>query len=110
MTSAKSRRHFLINLCALSATSVLPTRTLANRFGAPFETSLTPAASDIRVGYASITWNGDDLQAIKDISELGFGGIQLRSNLLKEYGDKPKAIKEILQQHKLQFVALSGGG
>jgi inosose dehydratase len=119
MASANSRRHFLINLSALAAATVLPRQALARVFEPPlyppvelsyFDTPITPAPSDIRFGYASITWNGDDMQAIKDISDLGFRGIQLRSNLLKEYGDKPKAIKDILQQHKLQFVALSGGG
>jgi inosose dehydratase len=119
MSSSTSRRNFLIHLGALAATSVLPARTLANVFEPPlyppvdlsyFDTPISAAPSAIRVGYAAITWNGDDMQAIKDVSDLGFRGIQLRSNLLKEYGDKPQAIKDILQQHKLQFVALSGGG
>jgi inosose dehydratase len=119
MASSNSRRNFMIDLGALAAVSILPTRTLAGVLEPPlypptdlsyFDTPITPAPSDMRFGYASITWNGDDMQAIKDISDLGFRGIQLRSNLLKEYGDKPQAIKEILQKHKLQFVALSGGG
>ena len=97
MSSLKSRRNFIINLGSLAAVSILPGRALASTFESPlyppvdlsyFEKPLTAGASAIRVGYAAITWGGDDMQAIKDISELGFRGIQLRSNLLKEYGDK----------------------
>jgi inosose dehydratase len=66
--------------------------------------------SQIRVGYAAITWGGNDVQAINDISEIGFRGIQLRSNILKDFGERPKALAELLEQHKLTFVALSGGG
>lgn len=119
MSSQKSRRDFLVNLGSLAAASALPIQTLASSFEPPlyppvdlsyFDTPITPAPSEIRLGYAAITWGGNDMQAIQEISELGFHGIQLRSNLLKDYGDKPKAIKDILQQHKLQFVALSGGG
>src|SRR5438093_56571 len=36
----------------------------------------------IRFGYAAITWNGNDRQAIEDVSALGFPGIQLRANVL----------------------------
>src|SRR5262249_6936366 len=44
------------------------------------------------------------------IGEAGFRGIQLRANVLKEFGDQPKALAELLWQHRLHFVALSGGG
>jgi inosose dehydratase len=64
----------------------------------------------IRFGYAAITWGGNDLQAIKDISEVGFRGIQIRSNILKDYGERPKALRELLAQYRLQMVALSSGG
>src|SRR5205085_11964946 len=57
-----------------------------------------------------ITWGGDDRQAINDISDAGFRGIQLRANVLKEFGEQPKALADLLKQHGLQFVALSGGG
>lgn len=120
MTSQTSRRQFIFNLGSLAAAAAcLPLDALAREAGPPlyapvdlsyFNTPITPAPAQIRFGYAAITWNGDDMTAIKEVSELGFPGIQLRSNLLKEYGDKPKVIKDILQQHKLQFVALSGGG
>lgn len=119
MSSVKSRRNFIVKVGALAAAALLPVRASAHSLEPSLHTPLklpysdTPmpsAPSALRFGYASITWNGNDLQAIKEISELGFRGIQLRANLLKEYGDKPQALKDLLQQYQLQFVALSGGG
>jgi inosose dehydratase len=71
---------------------------------------LSKAGSTIRFGYAAITWEGNDVQAINDISELGFPGIQLRSNILKDFGDRPGALRDLLAQHKLEMVAFSSGG
>lgn len=105
MSSQLSRRRFVISLSSLAAASVLPER-LAGALGLPFK----PAPSRMRFGYAAITWGGNDVQAIKDVSEVGFRGIQIRSNVLKDFGEKPKALAELLKQHRLQFVALSGGG
>jgi inosose dehydratase len=93
----QSRRGFILGLGTLAAASVLPVRA---RF----------KDSEIRFGYAAITWDGNDRQAIKDVSEVGFRGIQLRANILKEFNENPKAVAHLLQQYKLQFVALSGGG
>ncbi len=119
MTST-SRRQFILGLGSFAtAAACSPRQAFAGNPEPPlyapldlsyFDRPLSPAPSQIRFGYAAITWGGDDLTAIKEVSELGFRGIQLRSNLLKEYGDKPKAIKDILRERNLQFVALSGGG
>ncbi|HEX8186568.1 MAG TPA: sugar phosphate isomerase/epimerase, partial [Blastocatellia bacterium] len=115
----QSRRQFIINLGSLAALSVSPARTLASEYEPPlyppadlsyFDRAITPAPPDIRFGYAAITWGGNDMQAIKEISEVGFRGVQLRSNIVKDFGDKPKALGDLLKQNGLQFVALSGGG
>src|SRR5262249_26032885 len=52
---------------------------------------------------------GNDVQAIKDISEGGFRGIQLRSPILKDFGDRPKALQDLLKEYHLEMVALSSG-
>lgn len=54
----------------------------------------------LRLGYSAITWGGNDIQAIKDIAGLGFTGIQLRSNILKDFGSKPEEIRALLQKYK----------
>jgi inosose dehydratase len=68
------------------------------------------ARSEIRWGCAAITWSENDVQAIKDIADVGFRGIQLRTSVLKEFGDRPNALRELLDQHHLTMVAFSSGG
>lgn len=63
----------------------------------------------MRLGYSAITWGGDDRQAMKDISSLGFRGIQLRSNILKEFGNNPVAIRDLLKEYNLEFPMFSSG-
>ena len=66
-------------------------------------------AEDIQFGYAAITWQGQDRQAIDDVSAVGFKGIQLRTSALPEFGDKPAALKELLKSRGLTMVAFSSG-
>ncbi|HKS41996.1 MAG TPA: sugar phosphate isomerase/epimerase [Blastocatellia bacterium] len=119
MSFSKSRRRFIFNIGSLAAATVLPAHKLASVFESPlyppidlsyFDKPITPAPSEIRFGYAAITWGGNDMQAIKDVSEVGYRGIQLRASAFKEFGNKPKALRELLSEHHLQFTALSGGG
>jgi inosose dehydratase len=67
------------------------------------------APGDIQFGYAAITWQGQDRQAIEDVAAVGFKGIQLRTSALPEFGDKPAALKELLAKHRLTMVAFSSG-
>src|SRR6266850_4127298 len=119
MSSTVSRRHFIASLGAVAAATTLPVNAFAGIVEpslyppvdlAYFDRPLTSAPGDIRFGYAAITWNEKDDQAIKDISKIGFRGIQLRNNILKEYGDRPKALRDLLDQNHLEMVALSSGG
>jgi inosose dehydratase len=70
---------------------------------------LFAAPGDIQFGYAAITWQGQDRQAIEDVSAVGFKGIQLRTSALPEFGDQPAALKELLAKHRLTMVAFSSG-
>jgi len=67
------------------------------------------AADAIKYGYAAITWGGNDEQAIEEIGALGFPGIQLRAGVLSRFGDRPRALRDLLARHRLTFVALSSG-
>ena len=91
-----SRRDFIATLGAAGAAA------LSGRLA-------EAAVGDIKFGYAAITWNGDDLKAIEDISAVGFKGIQLRAPILEKFGDKPGALKDLLAKHRLTMVALSSG-
>src|SRR5678815_2348978 len=93
-----SRRDILAGMgAATGAVFLRPIKVLAR------------ASADITFGYASISWNGKDQQAIDDIASLGFKGIQLRSNIMPEWGDKPGALRDLLKERRLTFVALSSG-
>lgn len=67
------------------------------------------APGDIQFGYAAITWQGKDDQAIDDIAAVGFRGIQLRANVLGQFGDKPAALRDTLAQRHLPMIAFSSG-
>ena len=47
------------------------------------------AESKIRVGYAAITWGGDDPKAIDEVAAVGFKGIQLRASAFDRWGKTP---------------------
>ena len=119
MSDKISRRRFAAGLGALAALSATRADALGQASGAPlyppadlsyFKRPITPGPSQITLGYAAITWGGNDAQAIRDVAEVGFRGIQLRSNLMQEYGDKPKALRDLLAEHRLTFTAFSSGG
>lgn len=63
----------------------------------------------VRFGYAAITWNGNDAQAIDDIAALGFRGVQLRQSAFDRWHERPAELKDLLAQKRLVFVALSSG-
>ena len=113
------RREFLWGIGAVTAATAVPSfpdhhLRAGERLYPPidlsyFDTPITPAPGEIHLGYASITWNGDDRQAIEDIAALGFPGIQLRSNVLKEFASAAE-LRALLEKHQLKMVALSSGG
>src|SRR5579884_2022015 len=95
MNSTYSRRGFIGRVAAVGAAAFV-SRNLAAQNG-----------PQIKVGYASITWGKEERQAIDDIASLGYAGIQMRNNAVSEF--KPDELRELLQQRKLKFVALSSG-
>jgi inosose dehydratase len=92
MQPVLTRRDFLLTTCAaVSAASTLR------------------AAAQITLGYAAITWGGNDVQAIEEVSSLGFKGIQLRSSAVDRFAAKPEELKALLQKHHLTMAVLSSG-
>ncbi len=102
MKSELSRRKFISHLGL--ATLSLPL------FSCSSVNALTAdSIPGLKIGYSAITWGGNDLQAMKDISALGFKGIQLRSGILKEYGKNPEGVKDLLKLYGLDFPMFSSG-
>jgi inosose dehydratase len=61
------------------------------------------------LGYAAITWEGNDEQAIDDIAAAGFHGIQLRSPVIDRYGARPGDLRQRLVDKGLSLTCFSSG-
>jgi inosose dehydratase len=95
MNMHSTRRTFVAGFGAVAAVATLPSFAARSRL------------TDVRFGYAAITWGNEERQAVDDISAVGFRGIQFRANAVADF--KPAELKDILAHHKLTFVALSSG-
>ncbi len=112
---SSSRRTFLMSLAASGAVAAISplshsyTTALASLADpAPSGGAAPGAGLDLKIGYSAIAWNDQDAQAISDLQTLGFSGIQLRANVPHDFPD-PHALRDLLAQHHLKFVALSSG-
>src|SRR5437660_6869509 len=56
-----------------------------------------------------MTLEGNERQSNKDNAAVGLPGIQLRSNVLKEFA-RATELRDLLEKHQLKMVALSSGG
>ncbi|MFM1912864.1 MAG: Myo-inosose-2 dehydratase [Bacteroidota bacterium] len=78
--------------------------------GTPFLANIMSAKNpSTQLAVSSITWGGNDLQAIKEIASLGYKGIQLRANTYKEFGDRPEVLAKALKDAGLKLVMYSSG-
>ncbi|MFI5184913.1 MAG: sugar phosphate isomerase/epimerase family protein, partial [Vicinamibacteria bacterium] len=113
----RSRRQFLTSLGVAAAAAAVPLRLRAAGDDAvqpPMDLSfldrpITPRPFALRLGCAAILWGGDDDRAIDEIAGLGFRGIQLRSNVLARYGEKPEELRRRLDEKKLALLCFSSG-
>ncbi|MRS59765.1 sugar phosphate isomerase/epimerase family protein [Larkinella terrae] len=99
MQNTVNRRQFL-------ATAGLSALVLATKTKLLAETA---KKSGLMIGYSGITWGGKDEQAIKDLSSLGYKGIQLRANTFAPYKAKPSELKALLDQHHIKLAMFSSG-
>ncbi|RRB02910.1 sugar phosphate isomerase/epimerase family protein [Larkinella rosea] len=99
MQNTVNRRQFL-------ATAGLSALVLATKTNLLAETA---KKSGLMIGYSGITWGGKDEQAIKDLSSLGYKGIQLRANTFAPYKSKPSELKALLDQHHIKLAMFSSG-
>jgi inosose dehydratase len=90
-----TRREFLVKSSLFSVALSLPFSFQAKK--------------TYSLGYSSITWSGQDEQAIKEVASLGFKGIQLRANTFAKYGENPAALKALIDQSGLQLCMFSSG-
>lgn len=62
-----------------------------------------------KLGYSAITWNGNDLVAINDITSLGFQGIQLRVSAYQAFKENPTELRKFLADKGLELCMFSSG-
>jgi inosose dehydratase len=93
-----SRRELLRSAAVAAAVFAIPSRAVA--WG---------RAARLKFGYAAITWNGNDLLAIDEISALGYPGIQIRTSVFRQFGNNPDALRDLLARKNLTLVAFSSG-
>ncbi len=91
-----SRREFLIGAA---------TTTVAARFNV----SSLAADYEFKIGYHAITWGDKTEQAIDEISELGFRGIQIRRPDYEKYATRAAEFKDLMMAKKLTVVSISTG-
>src|SRR5215207_6755483 len=111
------RREFLATLGALSYSFRLEAETTEPSFDSgpilesrSFRLQAEAAAkAKINVGYAAITWGGNDELAIREVAEAGFKGIQLRTTAFDAFRTRPAALRELLAKHGLAFPVMSSG-
>jgi inosose dehydratase len=102
-----TRREFLATI----GTAYAATSHVVSGFSRTVDSAIVAEQQppSIRFGYAAITWGAAVTQAMDDIAAVGFRGIQLRGEAFAQFGDRPAALREMLAQRRLTFVALSSG-
>jgi inosose dehydratase len=93
-----ARREFLATLAAVGAASLYESCSFRLQ-----------AEGKIRLGYAAITWGGNDEQAIQEVAEVGFKGIQLRATAFDKWGQSPADLRRLLTKAGIGFPVLSSG-
>jgi inosose dehydratase len=91
-----SRRNFLYQAGLLTSAALFPLDIFAK-------------VPKLQLAYSAITWGGKDLDALKDISSLGFKGIQLRANAYDNYKAKVSELKEQIVASGLSLPMFSSG-
>jgi inosose dehydratase len=122
MKTEKSRRQFIKKISAVTSASVLASHYLfscnSDKSGentenkdstAVVSTEMPVRNAKISWGCSIITWGNETVKGIQEIASLGYKGIQLRSNLVKEYGEKVSELKSLLDQHQLAVPIFSSG-
>ena len=113
-----SRRHFLVGVGTVTVAAYAgasPLNTFERQallyppmdlsyFDCPFD----HGAREIKLGATATISRGNHQRIIAIASVLGYTGIHLDSNILRQYSD-PHELKDLLAPHKLTLVALSSG-
>src|SRR3954465_15203155 len=92
ISMSSSRREFLSGLASAGVLAAVPNSAHANLTGplyppvnlSAFDVPLHKGDPFVRAGCSAITWSDNAKQAIQDIAEDGFAGIQLRAPTIEQ--------------------------
>ncbi len=65
------------------------------------------AAASFRFACHTMPWGDAYVTGIADIARAGFHGVQLRANVMPQFGEKPQALKALLAQQTIEFACFS---
>lgn len=67
--------------------------------------------SDIELACHAAPWGRKGfINALSDIERAGFRGIEMTAEVVEEFEDRVGVFREILHQHHLKLIAITGGG
>jgi inosose dehydratase len=95
-----SRRQFLLGAGATALASQFDANLISSSFAADYE---------FKIGYHTITWGDKTGQAIDEISELGFRGVEIRRPDYEKYANRVAEFKELMAAKKLTVVSIATG-
>ena len=93
-----TRRQFLF--CATA---------LASQFNSEFLSLQSSGGYDFKIGYHTSSWGDKTSQAIDEISELGYRGIEIGRADYEKYASRPAEFKELIASKKLAVVSIATG-
>jgi sugar phosphate isomerase/epimerase len=99
-----SRRQFLLGAAAVAV------RFDSGREPRSFKPESIAQDFEIKVGYTSAAWGDQTEQAIGEISDLGYQGIQIHEGVYRKYASRTGEFKSLMFAKKLTVVSLSTGG
>jgi inosose dehydratase len=98
-----TRREFI------TRTSLAGAATVVSRNSFAMMLHNLAASSNVKLGYAAITWGEDHIKFLEDVTSLGYKWIQLRNYLMNTYKDKPVEFQKILKRYKVKMAMYSLG-
>src|SRR5262249_18289634 len=95
-----SRRQFLLGAGATA---------LASKFDASLISYALAADYEFKIGYHTMAWGDKTEQAIDEISELGFRGVEISRPDYEKYSMRVAEFKDLLAAKKLTVVSIATG-
>src|SRR5262245_26457042 len=95
-----SRRQFLLGACATALASQFDANLISYSFAADYE---------FKIGYQTMTWGDKTEQAVDEISELGFRGVEIHRPLYEKYANRAAEFTELMAAKKLTLVSIATG-